>query len=110
MNNRLFDYRMSLKYKFQKDFADYLGINRKSYCEYENNSRQPNIDTVVQILMKLNISFEELYGLSEFKPAVIQPQTQQLNIKPKVQIEKKIETKEEKPKKKRITNLVIGGN
>lgn len=108
MNNRLFDYRMSLKYKFQKDFADYLGINRKSYCEYENNSRQPNIDTVIQILMKLNISFEELYGLTSFKPATIQ--SQQLDIKPQIQIEKKSETKEEKPKKKRITNLVIGGN
>ena len=60
IKNRLLDIRLSLKYKKQKDFADFLGIAQAQYSKYENNKDQPSIQVFYRIAKKLNMSIDEL--------------------------------------------------
>lgn len=40
MKNRLLEIRMQMGYRFQKDFAEYLGISQSEYNRLENNTKQ----------------------------------------------------------------------
>ncbi|WP_051533472.1 helix-turn-helix domain-containing protein [Anaerovibrio sp. RM50] len=48
------------KYTTQKDFADVLGLNNTTYSQYENNKRQPDYRTLVEIAEKLDTTVDYL--------------------------------------------------
>ena len=50
----------SRQYLTQKDFADVLGLNNTTYSQYENNKRQPDYRTLVEIAGKLNTTVDYL--------------------------------------------------
>jgi DNA-binding XRE family transcriptional regulator len=61
IKNRLLEIRLKKGYKFQKDFAEFLGIGQYQYNRHEKNKIQPNLETTFMILKKLDIDFFELY-------------------------------------------------
>ena len=54
VKNRLLEIRLSLGYKKQKEFAEYLEVSKASYNKWENNSSQPGVETILLIANKLN--------------------------------------------------------
>ena len=60
IKNRLLDIRLNLRYRKQKDFAEFLGISQAQYSKYENNKEQPSIQVFYKISQKLNISIDDL--------------------------------------------------
>ncbi|MFT9495820.1 helix-turn-helix domain-containing protein, partial [Anaerosolibacter sp.] len=52
VKNRFGDVRLQMKFKKQKDFADFLGLGQSQYSKYENNIEQPNMETVLRICGK----------------------------------------------------------
>ena len=65
VKNRFLQIRLSLGYKFQKDFAEYMGLHITHYNRYEKNTMQPNINQIYMILNKLNIGFYDLFYLED---------------------------------------------
>lgn len=63
VRNKLLDIRLEKKIKFQKDFAEYLGIDQSQYNKYENNAKQPDIEILLKISKKLNIHIEDIVYL-----------------------------------------------
>lgn len=61
IKNRLLEIRLQRGYKFQKNFAEYLGIGQYQYNRYEKNKTQPNLETTYMILKKLEINFFNLF-------------------------------------------------
>jgi len=43
-----------------QQMADYLNIGMHSYRKYESNDRQPSLETLVKIAVKLNVSADYL--------------------------------------------------
>lgn len=60
VKNKLLQIRLSLGYKKQSDFAEFLGIARSQYCRYENNKEQPSIEIFYKIAQKLNMKIDDL--------------------------------------------------
>lgn len=60
IKNKLLEIRLQKGYKFQKDFAELLGIARNQYSRYENNSAQPSLEVLYDISKKLNYHMEDL--------------------------------------------------
>ncbi|WP_461614385.1 helix-turn-helix transcriptional regulator [Clostridium sp. Marseille-QA1073] len=60
MKNRLLEIRLSLGYKKQKDFADFLEISRPQYNKYENNREQPSIEIFYKISSKIGVPIDDL--------------------------------------------------
>lgn len=52
----------------QKDLAEYLGISRQAYANYETGSREPDIATLKQLAEYFDVSLDYLLGKTE-KPA-----------------------------------------
>ncbi|MDL0418371.1 helix-turn-helix transcriptional regulator, partial [Clostridioides difficile] len=48
----------------QKQFASLFGISERAYQYYEAGSREPNLETLILISNKLNVSTDFLLGLS----------------------------------------------
>lgn len=44
----------------QKNIADKLGISVRAYQHYEGGTREPNIETLVQLSVILNVSLDDL--------------------------------------------------
>lgn len=63
VRNRLLEIRLSLGYKKQKEFAEYLEVSRASYNKWENNSSQPGVETILLIANKLNLKIEDIVYL-----------------------------------------------
>jgi putative transcriptional regulator len=63
VRNRLLQIRLSLGYKFQKDFAEYLDIPQYQYNRYENNENQPSLETALKISIRLNMDLREILYL-----------------------------------------------
>lgn len=63
IKNRFLEIRLKLGYKFQKDFAEYLGLHISHYNRYEKNTMQPNLQQVYILLRKLDIDFYDLFYL-----------------------------------------------
>lgn len=67
IRNNLEAIRLQLGYKFQKDFADWLGINVSMYCLYENNKKtKPDPNVMFLIYDKIkgrmpDIKFEDIF-------------------------------------------------
>ncbi|MGL5149641.1 MAG: helix-turn-helix transcriptional regulator [Clostridium sp.] len=63
VKNNLLKIRLSLGYKKQKDFAEFLGVKQANYNKWENNSSQPGIELLLIISQKLNMNVEEIFYL-----------------------------------------------
>ena len=56
----------------QKFMAEQLRIHKGTYCNYENNHREPSEDTIKQISMLLDVSVDELLGINiEDQPNIL---------------------------------------
>ena len=53
--------RKALK-KTQQEMADYLGISRQAYSNYENGKREPDYETLLKLGEYLNCSIDYLLG------------------------------------------------
>lgn len=63
VKNRLLDIRLEMRYKRQKDFAEFLGIEQSQYSKYENNRSQPELEVTLRICLKLNRDIREIFKL-----------------------------------------------
>lgn len=63
VKNRFLEIRLQLGYKFQKDFAEFLGLGQFQYNRYERNENQPSLEVILVICSedKLNIDPRELF-------------------------------------------------
>lgn len=48
----------------QKEVADRIGVAKSTYSLYESGQREPNVQTIKKISDVLNVSADELLGLS----------------------------------------------
>ena len=46
----------------QQDVADYLGISRQAYCNYENDKREASYETLLPLSEYFNVTVDELLG------------------------------------------------
>ncbi|GKU78553.1 helix-turn-helix transcriptional regulator [Paenibacillus sp. L3-i20] len=75
LSDRLRNLRLDMK-KTQKDMADFLGITRQGYGNYENGKTEPDQKTINALADYFNTTIDYLYGRSDnFQPDV----TDQLN-------------------------------
>ena len=58
---RLLDLRKE-RGKTQKDMAEYLGISRQAYANYEVGLREPDFDSLVKLADYFGVSLDELLG------------------------------------------------
>ncbi|MCY6485903.1 helix-turn-helix domain-containing protein [Clostridium aestuarii] len=65
IKNKLLDIRLELKYKTQKQFADFLRINVKTYSQIENNKKQVSLENAFKIANKLNLKIEQIWQYSD---------------------------------------------
>lgn len=48
----------------QKEVADNIGVAKSTYSLYESGNREPNVQTIKKIADILNVSADDLLGLS----------------------------------------------
>lgn len=48
----------------QQDMANMLNISQRTYCGYEKETSEPNIDTLIKIANYYNVSLDYLVGRS----------------------------------------------
>lgn len=65
VKNRLLEIRLQLGYKKQKEFAEHLGLNDKTYSQIENNKKQVSLDNAFKISQKLNMKIEDIWQYSK---------------------------------------------
>lgn len=65
IKNRLLEIRLEKGYKFQKDFADFLGVDRQDYNKIENNKKQVGMKVAFAIAEKLNMKVDDIFFLNE---------------------------------------------
>lgn len=67
VKNKFLEIRLGRGYKFQKDFAEYLGIGQYQYNRYERNENQPSLEVLLKICSpgKLNIDPRDIFYLDE---------------------------------------------
>jgi putative transcriptional regulator len=63
IKNNLLEIRLKMGYRFQKDFAEWLGMEQQDYNRIENNKKQVSLETALQIAQKLNMPVEEIFKL-----------------------------------------------
>lgn len=59
IGNRIKELRKSKGFS-QKEMAELIGVNRSTYSNYENNNREPNVDTLTKIASVLDINVADL--------------------------------------------------
>ena len=60
-----------LSKKTQQNVADYLGISRVAYTNYENDNREPDIKTLIKIADYFSVSLDELIGRSSQASSIL---------------------------------------
>lgn len=60
-----------LSKKTQQNVADYLGISRVAYTNYENDKREPDIKTLIKIADYFSVSLDELIGRSSQSSSIL---------------------------------------
>ncbi|KFX54665.1 helix-turn-helix transcriptional regulator [Clostridium botulinum] len=65
VKNKLLEIRLSLGYKKQKDFAEYIQVSQANYNKWENNSSQPGMETILKIAKQLNLKTENIVYLED---------------------------------------------
>lgn len=63
MKNRLKEIRMKEYMMKQKEFAEFLGVNNKSYFAWEKETIKPSIEIALEIAKKLNRRVEDIWYL-----------------------------------------------
>lgn len=61
LKNRLLNIRLELGYKFQKDFAEFLGMSKKDYNLIENNKKGISLEKALEIASRLNLKVEDIW-------------------------------------------------
>lgn len=67
IKNNLFNIRLQLGFKFQKDFAEWLGMETGMYCMYENNKKKKSDPDVMFLIVEKirerlpDIKFEDVF-------------------------------------------------
>ena len=64
-SNRLKELRVNANYT-QQQIAEMLGMKQQSYTRYENNTGEPNLDTVVKLCKIFEVSSDYLLGISDY--------------------------------------------
>ncbi len=64
-SDRLKDLRVNANFT-QRQIAEMLGMKQQSYMRYENNTGEPNLDTVVKLCEIFDVSSDYLLGISDF--------------------------------------------
>lgn len=64
LKNNLLKIRLRLGYKYGKDFAQFLNINKNQYSRYESHSSEPSLPILYEAYKKVkiidpNIHFED---------------------------------------------------
>ncbi|MCX4316323.1 MAG: helix-turn-helix transcriptional regulator [Lachnospiraceae bacterium] len=54
----------------QKDIAEILGISTITLRQYEQGTREPNIDKLLRIAILFNVSLDDLLCLADFKSSL----------------------------------------
>ena len=54
----------------QKDVADNIGVAKSTYSLYESGNREPNVQTIKKLAYLLNVSADDLLGLTQEPTAV----------------------------------------
>ena len=49
----------------QKDMAESIGVAKSTYSLYESGNREPNVQTIKRIADILNVSADELLGITD---------------------------------------------
>ncbi len=53
----------------QTEFAEFLGVGRRTYCDWESNKgNQPNTESTWQILKRLKVQMADLFYEYDDKP------------------------------------------
>ncbi|NFI81492.1 helix-turn-helix transcriptional regulator [Clostridium botulinum] len=60
VKNRLLEIRLSLGYKKQKDFAEYLGFKQPQYNKLENNVSQLTLEQLFSVARRLKIDINDI--------------------------------------------------
>lgn len=60
IKNNLLKIRLTLGYKYAKEFAEFLEISPNQYGRYESNKEQPSAENILKICQKLNMRIEEI--------------------------------------------------
>lgn len=64
IGNSIKKHRMALGLT-QSEFAEKIGTNQQVVTNYERNLRKPPADKIPEIAKALNVTLDELYGISE---------------------------------------------
>ncbi|HGF8314809.1 helix-turn-helix domain-containing protein [Enterococcus faecium] len=51
----------------QREFAKLINVPERAYQYYESGARKPNLDKVIEIANKLNVSIDYLVGRTDKK-------------------------------------------
>lgn len=65
-NNRLRELRQNSSLT-QKEIAEYIGISTIALRQYEQGTREPNIDKLLKLAILFNVSLDDLLCLDDFK-------------------------------------------
>lgn len=65
-NERLRELRTQSPLK-QKEIADYLGVSAITIRQYEQGTREPNIEKILKLSVIFNVSLDDLMCLEDFK-------------------------------------------
>lgn len=74
----------------QNKMAELLGISVSTYSNYENNYREPKLDIIHQICEILGIELDELLGLSQFEPEIVDKISDELLKDDIVEVKKRL--------------------
>ena len=66
--------------KTQQQVADYIGINRVAYTNYENDKREPDIKTLIKIADYFSVTLDELVGRSFHSTPLIEFSNDELEL------------------------------
>lgn len=65
VKNNLLMIRVKLGYKFGKQFAEYLGVDRSLYYKWETGTILPSLDKALMVSKKLGMSVNEIWELGD---------------------------------------------
>lgn len=68
-NERLRELRTQSPLK-QKEIADYLGVSTITIRQYEQGTREPNIEKILKLAVMFNVSLDDLMCLEDFKSSL----------------------------------------
>jgi putative transcriptional regulator len=60
IRNNLLKIRLSLGYKFSKDFAEYLDVNANLYGRWESNAAQPSGENLLKICNRTGLTIQDI--------------------------------------------------